>query len=262
MPHANLNGIKLYYEEHGRGDPLVLIAGLSCDVLHWAEILTPLADDYRVVIFDNRGVGQTDSPDTPFTIELMAHDTLALMDHLSIASTHILGHSMGGCIAQEIAHHHPQRVNKLVLSNTLIKMNNVSAMAQSSLLHLWQDGVSLQRQIEAALPWLFSNDFLESEGIVKTIVDAIASNPHPQTLVGKKRQLEALLAFDSSGWHSQINVPTFVVYGDEDILCPHDSEELARTISSASAICMPRMAHIPMIEKPSEFCRLVKDFLA
>lgn len=261
MPHAALDGINLYYEIHGDGDPLVLIAGYACRTDHWTANIEELARKYRVVIFDNRCVGQSDSPDLPCSIGLMARDACLLLDYLEIPSAHILGHSMGGCIAQHIAVNNPRYVKKLILSNALIKMNAVSALAQSSLLHLREDGTPMKRLIEAVLPWIFSNAYLSAPNVVETITELMLKNPYPQTLIGIKRQLEALLAFDSSGWFAKIHSPTLVIGGEEDILCPRDSEHLSQGIPGARFVNMPAAAHVPMIEKPAEFNRIVLDFI-
>lgn len=261
MPFAKINGLNLNYEVHGKGDPLVCISGFSCAANHWAAVLEELSRHHQVVIFDNRGVGQTDTPDSPYSIEMMAADTLALMDHLGISAAHIMGHSMGGCIAQYIAFHHSQRIKRLLLCNTLIKMNGVSRAAQKSLLRLRQDGVPLQRLIEAVMPWIFSNEFMSNDTVVQGAVSMMLNNPYPQSTVGVKRQLEALLAFDSGAWFDKIHLPTLVVGGEEDILCPHDSERIAKGIPSAQFVSMPGMAHLPMIERPEEFNRIVMHFL-
>src|SRR5579859_2633380 len=96
MPIVRVNDIEMYYEIHGEGEPVVLIAGLNSDHTLYRGILPRLAASYQVVAFDNRGVGQTDKPDIPYSIEMMADDTAGLLDALGITGAHILGTSMGG----------------------------------------------------------------------------------------------------------------------------------------------------------------------
>lgn len=260
MPKVKLNDIHLYYEQHGQGSPLVLIAGLTCDTLLWFPLLDELTKHFHVTIFDNRGVGQSDAPDRPYTIEMMAQDTLALMDHLQLQKAHVLGHSMGGAIAQTLAFQHGHRLNKIALCNSLIKLNQVSTWCQRFMLHLREEGASSQQLFEGIIPWIFSNDFLENEQQVEQAITLHIQSPHPQSNIGFKRQFEALASFDSSQWFNQIKLPTLVVNSEEDILCPRDSLRLAEGIKKAKLYSFPRMGHLPLIEKPEEFNRVIIDF--
>ena len=118
MPTARVNGITMYYEQHGAGELLLLINGLGADITLLAPIIAWFERSFRVVAFDNRGAGRTDKPDAPYTIELMAQDTAALMDVLSQERADVLGVSMGGRIALELALSCPDRVGRLVLVST------------------------------------------------------------------------------------------------------------------------------------------------
>ncbi len=119
MPKVKVDGVNLYYEIHGDGFPLLMIQGLSENVYSWdSPVIDGLSKHLKTVIFDNRGVGRSDDLVGDLTIESMAADALGLMDALNISQAHILGHSMGGMIAQEIALKFPERVKKLVLCST------------------------------------------------------------------------------------------------------------------------------------------------
>jgi pimeloyl-ACP methyl ester carboxylesterase len=112
--------IKMYYEIHGRGEPLLLIMGLGGHSLDWGWIIPQkLADRYEVILFDNRGAGRSDQPAGPFAIEQMARDTVGLMDTLGIDQAHVFGGSMGGMVALQMALDYPKRVDKLVLGAQL-----------------------------------------------------------------------------------------------------------------------------------------------
>src|SRR5215211_420992 len=121
MPLASVNGLDLYYEETGSGPPLLLIAGLSGNTLGWAMLQPTLAERFRVIAFDNRGAGRSSAPPGPYTTRRMADDAAALLDRLGVARAHVLGFSMGGMVAQELALHHPARVGRLVLYGTLAR---------------------------------------------------------------------------------------------------------------------------------------------
>src|SRR4029434_8975986 len=110
MPKVRANGIELFYEESGTGEPLLLIAGFACDHTNWRKLVPLLASSYRLITFDNRGVGQSTSPATPYTIDQMAEDTIGLLDAIELNSVHIAGHSMGGQIALALAPARPERV--------------------------------------------------------------------------------------------------------------------------------------------------------
>lgn len=261
MPNVHVNGINLYYELHGSGPPLVLVAGLTCDTLFWTPLLPEFQKHFQVLIFDNRGVGQSDCPDYPYTIDMMAKDTLELVQKLGMKRPHILGHSMGGCIVQTLALQNGNDFQRFAICNSLIKFHPTSAYCQSFLLHLWQEGASSRLLFEGILPWIFSNNFLRDSKKVQQATEAHLQNPHPQTLIGFKRQLDALTSFDSSQWFHKIKVPTLIINSTEDLLCPHDSEKLAKGIVGAQLVNFPEMGHLSLIEKPEEFSKVVVNFM-
>src|SRR5512137_672538 len=119
MPTVRVRDINMYYEVHGNGDPLLLIAGWGSDLSCWQLQIPEFSAKYRVIAFDNRGTGRTDdAPDKPYSFRTMADDAVGLLDALGIGKAHILGVSMGGCIAQEIAIEFPERTRRLILAAT------------------------------------------------------------------------------------------------------------------------------------------------
>src|SRR4051794_18504846 len=118
MPHVTANGTKLYWEEHGSGDPILLIMGLGASLEAWDRLAPILATRYRTILFDNRGVGRSDVPPGPYSLETMADDAAAVLDAAGVKSAHVIGISMGGMIAQELALRHPSRVRRLILGCT------------------------------------------------------------------------------------------------------------------------------------------------
>lgn len=262
MPKIKTNGINIYYEVHGRGKPLVLIPGLSCDIRIWTPIIHELSTHFQVLVFDNRGAGQSDSPNFAYTIKDMANDTVGLINHLGIGLPSILGHSMGGAIAQTIAADHSDLIDKLVLANSMIKLNALNVYAQEFFLNLRRDPIPKRRIFEGFVPWIFSENFISNQrDQIEQIIDLELANPYPQTTEGFARQLEALIAFDSKTWYRNIHASTLVIHGDGDILCPNDSLILSQGIPAAKLFRFPGIGHSPMIENPDGFNRAVIDFL-
>ena len=118
MPTATIGDIDIYYEEHGQGQPLILVLGLGQDIATWGFQITELSKHDRLIVFDNRDSGKSSRCSANYTTESMAQDTLGLMDHLGIKQAHLLGTSMGGMIAQHVALMAPERLKSLILAGT------------------------------------------------------------------------------------------------------------------------------------------------
>ena len=180
MPRARVGDIGIHYEVQGGGEPLVLVMGLGSNLAGWMFQLLEFSRRYRVITFDNRGVGRTDAPDAAYSIEMMAGDTVGLMDALEIESAHVLGISMGGFIAQEIAIRFPERVRSLVLAATGTHVDPRGAY----LLDLWgrliggEDGRELH--IRATLPWLFTEAMFENTRVIEGMITMRLADPRPQ----------------------------------------------------------------------------------
>ena len=263
MPTARVNGIKMYYEVHGKGDPLVLIHGSCFDVNGWAGQLDEFSKRYRVIVFDNRGVGRTDSPAPPYSTEEMATDTTGLMDALDIDRAHILGFSMGGCIAQELAVRDPGRVRSLILAGTAARMSPVGMARTLLFLRMLKEGVSPEIVMHNFMLWLFSDKFFENHENVTAAVQNYMNNPYPQPIDGLEGQAVASVEHDTRGRFEHITAPTMVVVGGEDILLPVKlSRELAAGIAGSELIIVEEAGHGLPLEAPERFNRVVLDFLA
>jgi len=122
MPHSQVNVIDLYCEETGNGEPLLLISGLSGTTLGREPVRPALGTRFRVISFDNRGAGRSSAPPSPYSTRQMADDAAALLDRIGVARAHVVALSLGGMIAQELALAHPERVDRLVLLATYLRM--------------------------------------------------------------------------------------------------------------------------------------------
>jgi 3-oxoadipate enol-lactonase len=264
MPTTNANGINLYYEVHGKGEPLLLIMGLSLNSKSWFRTLPALSEHYQVIIFDNRGVGLSDKPNTPYSIELMAEDARAVLDAAGVESAHVYGISMGGMIAQKLAIKYPERIQSLILGCTTSGgVNHVQPGADVSMLMLSR-GSSIATPEEmawATAPILYSQSFLEehremvAEDIQKRIEIPIL--PYAYML-----QLQACLTHDTYNDIDQIQVPTLVIHGDADKLVPYENGvTLAEKIPNAEFLTIQGAGHIYVTEANDFVNDRVLDFL-
>jgi pimeloyl-ACP methyl ester carboxylesterase len=262
MPKARVNGIDLQYIEAGSGDPLLLIMGFGGDHLAWAFQTPVFAQRYRVIAFDNRGAGQSDAPDIPYTTRMMADDAAGLLDHLRIERAHVLGVSMGGMIAQELALNHPRRVRSLQLHCTLARPDRY----MHALIENWRvvrGNVSAEEWMRIVALWLFSPvTYAERPEFVETIIQTGIANPHPFTLTGFLRQGDAVRTHDTLDRLGTLAAPTLVSVADDDILVPaRCSRALAGAIAGAALTTLDRAGHCHFWERPDAFNAMCLEFL-
>src|SRR2546422_8912476 len=119
MATTKINGIEIYYEVDGSGEPLLLIMGLGANATGWYAQIPALSKEYQVITFDNRGAGRSEKPNEPYTMPQMAEDAIGVLDTLGIGAAHVFGMSLGGMIAQELILRHPERVKTLILGGTM-----------------------------------------------------------------------------------------------------------------------------------------------
>lgn len=261
MPFANINHAKLYYEQHGHGAPLVLIAGYTCDHTFWIGMLPGLVKKFQVTIFDNRAVGQTKDDGGAITMDRMADDTVALIEQLKLNRPHILGHSMGGGIAQIVAKKYSGNMGKLIIANSAAKLNERSLHAIESMLHMRQQNVDLDTLIEECVSWFFSSNYLAVPDNIAKFKKILTSNPYFQSVEDQARQFQAIQGFDTTHCLPNIKSPTLVLTTEEDIIAlPEESEHLAANITNAEMVTIPGAHSVPL-EHPRKVSQVVLDFL-
>jgi 3-oxoadipate enol-lactonase len=231
MPTAKIKDIHVYYEIHGEGESLVLIPGLRNNVSEYENIITLLAAKYRVVALDNRGAGRTDKPDIPYTIEMMADDVAGLLDALGIHPAHVLGVSLGGRIAADLALRYPERVKSLILVST--RLTRQTRPSWSGLL------------VDLALRMPFMQRM----------------DKYPQPYYASQRQREAGRIYDCSAKLSEINVPTLILHGKKDRIAPFKlAQEMNAGIKGSKMIAF-NGGHIFLFFQPQQFTGSVLEFL-
>ena len=265
MPIATLQDVGLYYEVHGRGDPLVMITGYADHAGQWFGQLPGLARHFRAIAFDNRGAGRSDKPDVPYTMEMLAGDVAGLLDTLSIDSAHIYGVSMGGMVAQEFALRYPKSTLGLVLGGTTCG-GAYTVMPDEEVIALLSDNERLTRLTpEEAAREMFSfscsPSFIEHNPQVADEYVARAVE-YPMTPYALRRQMEAILGHDTYDRLPDIEAPTLVICGSADRLMPAaNSGLLASRIPGARLVVLEGVGHGFCYEAPVEANEAIVDFL-
>lgn len=263
--NTTINGLNMYYREAGEGFPLLGIMGLGANADWWGPgVIEDLAAEYRFVMPDNRGAGRTACPEENWTIEMNASDMVALMDTLGIDKAHVMGFSMGGSIAQAMAIDYPERVEKLVLCCTLCgftsgvipcdkTMNALGAFATGTL--------SPEETARKTAELLFSPYTLQANpGLVEGFI--YLYNIAPISQQGLSKQMTAGLQFDCFSRLGEIEAPTLIMTGMDDILIPPaNSDILYERIPGSRLMKFAPAGHGFLAEVP-EFTAIVKRFLA
>jgi pimeloyl-ACP methyl ester carboxylesterase len=241
MPTVHVNGIDIYYEIHGKGEPLVMILGMGMNVASFnnPDVIRQFAKHYRVVAFDNRGIGRSTKNSTPFFVGTMARDTLGLMDALDIGRAHIVGGSLGACVAQVIAAGHPERVNGLVLHGAASRYPLPARMM-----------VALTPKIP----------FLRRQSV--KMAEPIFAEPYPPTEESYLNQCVAGVTFDSRPLLPRITAPTIIISLAKDQYVPMKfTRELADGIRGSRLELIDR-DHIFILNEPELMIVPAVRFLA
>ena len=263
MPYVrSSDGVRLHYRESGRrsGPAVLLIQGLGADKHLWDLQRIALAPWFRTIAFDNRGAGRSDKPYGAYSMEQMADDAAAVLDHAGVDSAHIVGASMGGVISQLMALRHPERVRSLTLACTACRHHpwrkellaewadtaQTSGMgAMTAIAARWVIGPRSFRRLAPAIGWM----------------GPLALSRPAHAFAG---QVAGILSIDDrlAERLGEIEAPTLVIVGNQDILTPRgDSEEIAEAIPTAELVVISGAAHGFMIEHGTTFNRIMIDFL-
>lgn len=262
MPKIISNNISLYYQTKGIGYPVILISGLNGDHQSvWPDFVVDiLAQHFQVIQFDNRGVGLSDKPDIPYSIEMMADDVSGMMQALQLGDAHLIGYSMGGQIAAKFAEKYPEKINKMIACVSYAIINTHVKLFVETLIEL--NELSLEDSLieKIGLPWIFSNQFLEKNS--SSLVQ-LREESQPKSLVGLKRHFAAQCAFKSEAeCFRNIKAPTLFIAGDEDLICPPaDVRKFADLIPGSQMVTFPEAGHLLSLEHPKKFAEVICDFL-
>lgn len=260
MPKVKLGDLQLNYTTHGSGEWVVLIGGLAGgNWQSWSGQLPALSKEFRVLAFDNRGIGESDSPDYPYTTAMMAADTLGLMTALDIARAHIIGKSLGGAIGQLMALEQPERVRTLTMTSSFARLD----WRGIRILECWRNSVrhsGWKQFCRELLVHFFTAEYFEEnpEGIARA---ERALNETKRTVHGYMHTSHAVETHDTWKDLNRIAVPTLLLCGAEDMVTPpRHSEAMATLIPHAQVHIIPRSLHGFLAERP-ESLDIILDLL-
>lgn len=269
MPKIKLNGVEFYYEVHGEGYPLIMIQGYSGTSESWDTLIPrigELSKHHKVIIFDNRGTGRSSAPPGPYSVRMMADDTAGLLDALKIPRAHMLGESMGGMIAQELAINHPEKVMNLILVCTFPggpTMDSIEGMREALEKLSWftstPPGMTPEAVMNRINGMCYYPKFLE-ENRAK-IMSSTVKYPAPNSTLEK--QYDAIMKFDAYPRLSEIKSKTLVIHGvSDELIMPEGGRMLAKLIPGAKLLMYVEASHGVLDEKWGEVKPVILNFLS
>ena len=259
--YAESSGAKIYFQMRGQGDPLVLIMGFGAEGKVWEKHVAKYEKHFNCILIDNRGVGLSDQPIGPYTTEMMADDTIAVMDHLGIEKARVAGISMGGAITQQLALNHTNRVRSMALISTWPRFNNYAKTVYENLKKLRVTSRAGDF-MELLQLWIFAPPFYENGmNDLRLGQEGAASNLNPQTQEGFEGQLDACIHHDTVSRLPEINIPTLITVGNMDIFTPPEfSKILHKGIKNSSYISFSGGGHVHHWEDLEKFNKVTTEF--
>ena len=265
MPIAPVNGINLYYEAEGTGEPLIFLPGLGGTTDLWKYQLRHFQNDYLTISLDNRGAGRSDKPAGPYSMQLFASDLLALLDFMGISGpVNLVGASMGGLISQSFVHAYPQRVKKLALVCTSVSVADphVTLPAPEVMQRLANPGTTPEARVDTLLESFYHPDFVRAHPELKEWYLQRKTEAQP----AHAYQAQLATCADPRpyyAWLQEIAIPVLVMHGRDDRISPvQNAMTLAEGLGSKGTLAIiENAAHVFMQEKPEEFNGVLEAFL-
>lgn len=263
MGYLDLDGVNIYYEVYGEGKPLVLIEGLAQQVCMWKNQIEGLKDFFKVVVFDLRGSGRSDKPQTGYSVDNFADDTIKLIRKLNLEKPNILGVSLGGFTALKLAFKYGSEIEKLVLVNTAFGGPNYIPPSQN-VLNVMLTGGEGTTPFEKAFNSFalgFTDDFIKDKrGVIEDILKCLFNNPQPP--YAYQGQALAGATFNMENEVEKIENETLVIVAENDKIVPKENGiRLKDKLKNSKLEVLKDCGHLCFIEKYEEFNDVVKNFL-
>ncbi|WP_133127297.1 alpha/beta fold hydrolase [Legionella nagasakiensis] len=261
MTIIKANNINIYYETTGTGPDLILIGGLTTNHNIWSLMVNNLSKFFRVTTLDNRGAGQSSQPKKEYSIDAMAKDIAELMTFCQISSAFVVGHSMGGAITQKLCINYPEKVKAAVIASSIAKLPKTAQIHIESIIKLIDSGINQDLILETVFPWIYGNSFLESESNIQSELTRIKQDPYPQSYDGYVGQVHSLLKHNTLDEIANIECPTLVIVGQDDLITPiKHSKLLVDRIPNAQFEIIPDCGHMLHREQPKIFTEHIVSF--
>jgi pimeloyl-ACP methyl ester carboxylesterase len=263
VPHAKTHdGLTLDFDIQGAGPPLLLIAGLSADRGLWGYVRDELNKQFQTIAFDNRDVGKSDPASGPYGFDDLARDAMAVLDAAGVKKAHVLGHSMGGVIAQELAILAPERLQSLIVSNSYSR-NDLHTTEHFKLASALRKHIDHDHTFISAMYFYGLGRSTLSQMPLSGVAEAVLDSGPMQQREGFIRQCDVLLTTDTADRISAITAPTMVFFSPQDkIFTKEQSLSIAEAITGATIEDIAETGHCPMVENPSAFIEQVSRFVS
>ena len=257
-----VSGRDLFYVEKGQGEPLLFLNGLSGDHLYWMGQMRAFGRHFRCLAPDNRDVGQSSYAAAPYSSRDMASDVAELLEQLHLPPAHVIGLSLGGMVAQELALLVPPRVKSLILCSTLARADEWFCQTLAAFQLIRREVPDTPSFFEAILPWWVSYRYLEHPGRLTWLRWLLQTAPYPQSLDGFLRRLEATRRHDALDRLPGLTCPVLVIVGEDDVVCPvRYARQMCRALPRAKLVLVPGVGHGVPLENPPAFQAAVRTFL-
>lgn len=258
MAFLENQGARIYWDEQGKGEPVLLIMGLGYPSYLWHRTRPALNERYRTIALDNRGSGQSDAPPGPYSIALMASDAAAALDAAEAETAHVFGLSMGGMVAQEFALQYPARVRSLILGCTAPGGPNAVRAEKHVTEILMARNMTPEEAARAMRPYIY-DPATPLDRVEEDLALRRQWFPRPEAYMA---QLQGIFAWEAYDRLPGISAPTLVIHGETDQLVPvGNGKVIAARIPGAKLVTLPRASHIFITDQPEASLKAIMDFL-